>query len=111
MILIRRKSDNVVCYEFEDSNTVAIDASGVTADNLMRPVLTSADYEIVTGADGNPAGKGYFMGYSFDGSSWAVFDADVKTDMDARVAAGQAAKTAYEEKLPADAAKLSAINR
>tara|TARA_R110000765_G_C18580176_1_gene566271 strand:- start:59 stop:394 length:336 start_codon:yes stop_codon:yes gene_type:complete len=105
MILIRRKSDNVICYEFEDSNTVAIDANGVTADGLGLPLMTSADYEIVTGADANPAGKRYLQGYSYDGSAWAVFDADVKTDMDARVAAGQAAQTAYEAMMIEDAAK------
>jgi len=97
MILIRRKSDNVICYEFEDSNTVAIDANGTTADGLVLPLLTSADYEIVTGADANPAGKGYFQGYSYDGSSWAVVDADIKTAMDARDAVGVAEIAAKDD--------------
>ena len=91
MILIRRKSDNVICYEFEDSDTVAIDANGTTADGLGLPLMTNADYEIVTGADANPAGNGYFQAYSFDGSAWAVADATLKSDIDARRAVGEQA--------------------
>jgi hypothetical protein len=84
MILIRRKSDNLVCYEFEDSNTVAIDGNGTTADGLLLSWATSTRYEIVTAAAVNPAGNGYFRGYSFDGSSWVEVDTDIRTDFDAR---------------------------
>ena len=91
MILIRHKSDNVIWHEFEDSDTVTMDSDGVTSDNWIAAWATPDDFEIVTGVDANPDGKGYFRGYSFDGTTWTEVDASIRIECDRSNAVGEAA--------------------
>ena len=90
MILIRHKSDNVIWHEFEDSDTVAMDSNGVTSDHWIAAWATPDDFEIVTGADANPDGKGYYRGYSFDGTTWVEVVPSIRVEQDRHVAAAQA---------------------
>jgi len=48
MKIIKRKSDNVVYFFFDDSENVSLTESGLVADSLKAPFIKSEDFELVS---------------------------------------------------------------
>jgi len=85
MIVLRKKSDNTIWISWEDSVTVTLNATKVTAVDgsatTESAMFTDADYELVAGVT---LPSGYRDGgcYSFDGSDWVVVNAALKKELD-----------------------------
>ena len=85
MIVLRKKSDNSIWMNWEDSVTVTLDSTKVTgvdgSATSASAMFTDVDYELVTGvtvpSDFQSGGC-----YTFDGSSWIVVNSELKKEIE-----------------------------